>query len=85
MALLTDAVPPCRIEFRRIHDVAMRLQVLLPGAVTTFTPDAAFQKRWVEIAVLCIRYRLRAAGMAVQAWFLNRLCQFDIVLAGIAG
>src|SRR5689334_5519117 len=31
MTLLADAVPPGRIQFRRIHNVAMRLNMLLSG------------------------------------------------------
>src|SRR4051794_1677174 len=61
VTLLADAIPACGVEFRRIHDVAMRLDMLLSGTMTAFTPDASFEKRRIEITVLCHRHGLRAA------------------------
>ena len=85
MALLTDTVSPGRIELRGIHNVTVGLDVLFAGTVTTFAPDAVFEKRRIEIAILGIRDGLRLAGMTVKARLLNGLRQIDILFVRIAG
>src|SRR5258706_14352646 len=44
MTLLADAIPAGGAELRWIHDVAMRLHMLLSRTMTALTPDAAFEK-----------------------------------------
>ena len=85
MALLTDTVPRGRIELRGIHNVAVGLDMLFAGAVAPFAPDAIFEKRRIEIAILGIRDGLRLAGMSVQARLLNGLRQIDILFVRITG
>src|ERR1043166_5895433 len=69
MALLANAIAAGRLELRRIHDVALCFHVLLTGAMAALAPDAAFEKRRIEIAVLRLRDCSRAARMTIQARF----------------
>src|SRR5262249_26277878 len=85
MTLLADTVTARSLEPGRIHDVALRLEMLLAEAVGALAAYTAFEKRRIEVAVLRLLNRLRAAGMAKQTWFFDRLSQIDIGLACIAG
>src|SRR5258708_25815455 len=79
MTLRTDTVPALGRQLCRVHDGASA-DVLFALAVAALASHSAFEKRTRGEAILCGRDRLQPAGVTLQARWLYRTRQVQMIV-----